>query len=368
MSGISMSKQSIQELYTKIELLNSEDFVVDELEGIVTSGNISIDSTSDVRRTCNLTILLNNKSLIPVDRNSVIWFDKKFKLYVGVKDFLTGEIEWFNKGIYYFTNPNISFSKDDASISIAGLDKMCVYTSDFDGSLMYKTKIDANTPVFDAVKNLIGLVGETNYIINDVEGLTIPYDITKDETASIIDFLIEIRDLYMGYEFFYTEEGTFVWQKIKDRKYDSVQYAFEEDDKTVISYSNNPDFSNAKNKIVVWGKQFEDMEQITSTLINKNDNKFGIDYIGEKSFTVSDDKIQTQVQADLRAEYEMYLHSNLNESINIDSIQILDLDVNKIMTVNKSYCGIEGKFLVERLSYQLGNDGTMNVEAKKLYY
>lgn len=368
MSGINLSKQNLQDIYTKIELLNKDDLVIDELQGIIINGNISIDSTSDTRRTCNLDILLNNKNLIPNDRSSIIWFDKKFKLYVGIKNFSSGEVEWFNKGIYYFTNPNIDLSESEATISITGVDKMCVYTSDFDGCLTYKTKITSGTPMFDTIKNLISLVGETNYVINDVENLSIPYDISKEADSDIIDILIEIRDLYMGYEFFYTEDGTFVWQKIKDRKNDNVQYIYDEDDKLVINYSNKPDFSNIKNKVVIWGKQFEDKEQITSTLLNKNNNKFGIDYIGERPYVICDDTIQTQEQANLRAEYEMYLHSNLNETVSLESIQILDLDVNKIITINKSYCGINGNFLIERLSYQLGDSGTMTIEAKKLYY
>ena len=368
MSGISVSKQQIQEIYTKVELLDDDDFVIDELQGIVTGGNISIDESSMVRRTCNLSILLNNNSLIPKDRDSRIWFDKRFKLYIGVKDFYSGEIEWFNKGIYYFQSPSISFSKDDSTISVEGLDKMCLFDSDHKGSVGYKLKINANTPVFEAVKNLISLVGETNYIISDVEDMVIPYDMTKDEDSSVIDFLTEIRDLYMGYEFFYTEDGIFVWQKIRDRKYDNVEYIFDEDDKSIISYSNAPDFKNIKNKVIVWGKQFNNKAQITSTLSNNDNNKFGIKYIGERLFVYTDDTIQTQQQADLRAEYELENHSNLNESININAIQILSLDVNRVITVNKDSCGIEGNFLIKRLSYQLDNSGTMTIEAKKLYY
>lgn len=368
MSAIDVSKQSIQEIYFKIELLNKDDNIIDELEGIVVSGNVSIDAESDIRRTCNLELVLNNKNLIPSDNGSKIWFDKKFKLNIGIKNFATDEMEWFNKGIYYFSKPNISLSQGTSSISIEGLDKICTFTNDFNGNLGHTTKIDANTPVFDAVKNLISLVGETNYIINDIEGLTIPYDLKKDATSSVLDFLVEIRDLYMGYEFFYNEEGVFIWQKIRDRKNDNVEYIFGEDDESIISYGNTPDFNNVKNKIIVYGRQFEDKEQIISTVVNIKDNKFGSYYIGERTFTVSEDTIQTQAQANLRGEYELYKHSSLNESISISAIQILSLDVNRVLNVNRKDCGIEGNYLVKRLSYQLGNDGTMNVDAIKLYY
>lgn len=368
MSGISISKQSVQEQHTRIELLNSNDIVVEKIEGITISGNISIDSTSNIRRTCNLELVLNKDNLVPRDKDSKIWYDKRFRLYVGVKNFATDEIEWFNKGVYYFKNPVINLGKDNATISIEGIDKIYTYTKEGNGHLQYTTKINAGTPVFEAVKNLIGLNGETRFIINDVENLTIPYEITKNQTATILDFLEEIKDLYMGYEFFYNEEGVFIWQKIRDRKNDNVQYVYDEEDGSIVSYSNTPDWNNVYNNIIVWGMQPKTGSQIKATISNKNNNKFGSDYIKEKTFVVSENTIQTKEQADLRAEYELYLHSNLNEKVVLNSIQILDLDVNKIITINKDGIGVNGNYVIERLSYNLGLDGTMNLEARKLYY
>lgn len=368
MSAIDVSKQSIQEVYTKIELLNKYDNVIDEIEGIVTSGNISIDATSDIRRTCNLDMVLNSDNLIPEDRNSKIWYDKKFRLNIGIKNFATDEIEWYDKGIYCFNNPKMSLSNGDSTISIEGLDKVHIFTEEGGGALGNTTKINAGTPIFEAVKNLIGLVGEDNYIINDVENLVIPYDLSKGQDATVLDFLVEIRDLYMGYEFFYTVDGTFTWQKIRDRKNDNVEYIYTEDDGSVVSYANSPDWNNVKNKIIVWGAQFDDKEQITASIENINSNKFGSEYIGERKLVVVDDTIQTQEQANLCAEYNLYSHSSLNETINLNAIQILSYEVNKIIAVYKKSHGIDGNHLIQRLSYQLGTDGTMSLEAQKLYY
>ena len=54
--------QTLREKYVKIELLNFEYLVVNSLEGKAIDGSISIDATSDIRRTCNLSFVLDNSS------------------------------------------------------------------------------------------------------------------------------------------------------------------------------------------------------------------------------------------------------------------------------------------------------------------
>lgn len=356
-----VNQQQVQNMHIKIELLDSKDNVLETIEGFVTSGNISISATSLIRRTCDIDMIITSNNYIP-SSGSKIWIDKKFKLYVGIDDNRTKEIIWFNKGIYYFDNPSLSYSEGERTISFTGLDKMTF----FDTQLEYITRIDSGVPLFDAIKSTLTIIGETKYIISDVDTLYIPYEIEKDETSTIEDILVEIRDLYMGFEMFYDENGYFIFQKIKDRKYDIVDYVFDNSDKMAISYTNAPEFSNVKNHIIIYGTIFDDGTQIKAELKNQNDNCFGIDSIGRRPMVVSDDKVQNSSQAIMRAEYELWLHSHLNEKISINSIQILGLDVNRIITVNNSAVGINGNYIIESINHDL--EGTMNLNCNKLYY
>ena len=358
--------QQMQTVHAKIELLDNNDNMLEELQGICIDGSIDLDSDSIIRRTCSLNIILKDSSYLPLPDNK-IWMDKKFKLLIGIENNISDEIVWFNKGVYYFDSPSVSYSQDSKTISFTGLDKMCWLDGTYNGSLGYITKINAETPIFDAIKSLLSIVGETKYIINDVEDMVIPYDLEESETATVSDFLTEIRDLYMGYEFFYNEDGYFVYQKIKQKRTDMVEWVFDEDTKCVISYANTPDWSNVKNRVLIWGMQGDDGSQISYELKNQNDNNFSIDAIGEKLLVVSEDTIQTLEQAISRAEYELWIHSSLNEEVIMDTIALYGIDVNKLITINKEEVGVEGNYRITKLSYSLGS-GIMNVNCVKMYY
>lgn len=77
--------------------------------------------------------------------------------------------------------------------------------------------------------------------------------------------------------------------------------------------------------------------------------------------------IQTDKQALLRAEYELYLHSSLVEEISFDSIALYFLNVDTLVKVENKKTGINGNYRVNSISFNFA-DGTMNVSASKMYY
>lgn len=363
-----VSIQQNQERYVRIELLNSAERVIDTIEGIVISGDININADSLIRRTCNLTIYLKDNSYVPVSSTSKLWMDKKFRLKVGIKDILTDEYVWFDKGIYLLNKPSLKYSTTERTLSIQGLDKFCNLDGTFSGSLQYITKIPANTPLFDAVKATYQLSGDNKFIINDTEGFVVPYEITKNEDENISDMLTELRDLFMGFEMFYNEDGWFVFQRIKDRKYDPVMWEFT-DGKFIIDYTSEPDWENVKNDIYVWGKQKEDSLQVSYHIQNNDSNNpFSIDKIGVRKFTDSDDKLFTAQQAQVKAEYLKWKHSSLNEKISLTGIPLYGLDVNNLVYVKNDEIGVDGNYLITSISLPIDVSGTMTLGGYKLYY
>ena len=83
--------------------------------------------------------------------------------------------------------------------------------------------------------------------------------------------------------------------------------------------------------------------------------------------TVTDDKIFTQEQANVRTDYELMKHGNLNEKISISCLPIYVLKENDIIYFNKPENGLVGKYLVDELSFNLKYDSLMSINAHKLY-
>lgn len=70
----STSLQNIQSRYIRLELLNYQFQTVNNLEGICTTGSISIDANSDIRRTGSLTLVVTNSDFV-VTPGGQIWLE-----------------------------------------------------------------------------------------------------------------------------------------------------------------------------------------------------------------------------------------------------------------------------------------------------
>ena len=55
-----VSKQMMRERYIKIELLNRDMQVLDEIQGDCVGGNITFDNNSDMRRSCYIEMVVTN--------------------------------------------------------------------------------------------------------------------------------------------------------------------------------------------------------------------------------------------------------------------------------------------------------------------
>ena len=69
--------------------------------------------------------------------------------------------------------------------------------------------------------------------------------------------------------------------------------------------------------------------------------------------TISDSNIFNNEQARQRVNYEMYLHSNMCETVDVSCIPLHFLDVNKLIEFNKPEINLSGKFLIDTISESL---------------
>ena len=129
----------------KISSLTFDEIFIESIEGKATSGSITVDGKSSLRRTCSLTLLTNKVSL---DYN--IWgINTKFKLEIGVTNpfynepnNIYPEILWFPQGIYLITSFSQSIGPNNNTINISGKDKMVLLNGEVSGKFGQSTVLD----------------------------------------------------------------------------------------------------------------------------------------------------------------------------------------------------------------------------------
>lgn len=136
-----LDKLHMRVQYAKIILLSFKDEEpIKEIQGSITSGNLSVNGSSAIRRTINLTMLasIDNSNLEDIDNE--ISINKKIKVLIGYDNPLKsyknyGDIIWFPCGLFVLSSANISRSTSSWNISITGKDKMCLLDGTAGGTL-----------------------------------------------------------------------------------------------------------------------------------------------------------------------------------------------------------------------------------------
>ena len=146
-------------IYARITSLTAELYPVEQIEGVVTDGNITIDGNSAVRRVCSLTMTTKNVNL-----NNVYWgVTSRVRIEAGLARNFEVDLEslssselteiyrekyenypdiiWFPLGVYILTDFKTSQQVNNYSISLTGKDKMCLLNGDIGGNFNAETDL-----------------------------------------------------------------------------------------------------------------------------------------------------------------------------------------------------------------------------------
>lgn len=262
--------QQIITKYIKLEILNFQYNVVDEISGNLTAMSVNIDSGSDLRRSCNLTFVVTDASF-DVKAGNKIWLDKFCRPWVGYENIYTGKIQWYNQGIYLINAPSWRYNATTHELSLAGLDLASKLTGLRNGELEgIPTKIPAGSSVREAMIAAIELAGFTKYTISeckDVDGniIAVPNDIEIAQGGTVWNIVTQLRDILPRYETFFDVDGVFIYQPIPTGSGDPVIIDDTIWTNLLIDESINNDFESVKNYIEVYGRTLDPSYFSTNT-------------------------------------------------------------------------------------------------------
>ena len=249
------SLQRIQNRYIKFDLLNFNYQTVDSLEGIGISGDITIDANSDMRRSGNVSLVVTNSTFTP-EPGGKIWLDKYIKVWVGIEDNLTSDIEWTNCGLYIIDEPTYNYDSVTNTLSLSLLDLMAKLTGVRNGYLKgLPVVLSAGEDIRQAIISTLALGGFTKYIVQSPPSPgTIPNDLEFGQGSTMYDLLAGLRDIYPNYEIFFNTDGVFVYQPIPTGENENIIADDSVWEVVTLSETYSTDFQNVKNSIEVYGR------------------------------------------------------------------------------------------------------------------
>ena len=141
---IKLNNDKNRTIYAHIISLNQYEHPIEQLEGVVTAGSITIDGQSAVRRVCSLTLSAKNLNI-----NNVYWgLTTKVKIEIGLQNNVNNNYEdiiWFPQGIFILTDFKTTQTINNYTINLTGKDKMCMLNGDVSGNLPAPVRFDSYT-------------------------------------------------------------------------------------------------------------------------------------------------------------------------------------------------------------------------------
>ena len=254
-------KQKNTERYIKLNLLDFNYNIVDELSGNMLSCSVRCDADSDLRRSCNVSFVVTDNGY-EVGAGNRIFLDRYIQLYIGLKNIYTQEIQWYNQGIYLIDAPSYEYNATTHTLSFAGLDLMSKLTGARNGQLPgIPTVIKQGENVRQAIIATLALGGFTKYIVEECKVNNaiqpVPYDIQIDQGGYVFDILSRLRDIMPKYQMYFDVDGVFHYELIPSGEDEPVLITDDIWNSVVTGETISTDFTTVKNYIEVYGRTHE---------------------------------------------------------------------------------------------------------------
>lgn len=233
---LNLVKRSMYLWRVKLELLDHYENTVKCIEHDIdysNAGSVTCNNVQGTRKTCSITLINVDLKYIPTE-DSPFWFNRKFRLYLGLVDnkhYKQGDVEvhwtnetdtyWFSKGVYI--TQDIHVDSTTHTVSISGIDKF----AQLDGSLNVLQADEMNTvfeygaPIHDVICDILTLDMGNGMVLDPIDPMIDDHSLNtvylyKEFTLSAGqyygDFLNELATSY-GAEVFYDNIGRLVFRR-----------------------------------------------------------------------------------------------------------------------------------------------------------
>lgn len=231
---LALERNLIVRYLIKIELLAINENVIGEITrdlNLDAQGQININYKQLTRRSCSLSVANVENKYLPSPANP-IWYNRKFKLWVGIMDD-RGDIYWWSQGVFYTQ----SATANAHTVSIEAVDKGGALDGTLKTNLVDEQYIiEAPTSIGDVLRKILSLNMGAEVRMNNSDayaGISMPIDpiqplidltynnkktkadLSVDANNYLGDLIVSVAENY-GADAYYDTEGRFRFTGLAD--------------------------------------------------------------------------------------------------------------------------------------------------------
>lgn len=359
------------------------------------SGTLSVNYQNGSRRSC--TITLNNwDNKFPINYNN-IWFNQKFKLWMGL--YLDDATPFYiPQGVFYVTNPSTVYNPSTRTLKIQGADKWSALDGTLFGNLTGTYQTNIGTNLYDATRALLKMsrfhnsFGETNNVLEmldpivplldnsllsktvEVNGEThnvinCPYTARQEKGKKISDVFLEYATI-LGAEVYYNTDGRFVYSplsqtinNINDTNKE-ILWDFNITEKQMMGIDLSYNFGEVFNDIIILGN-IANGYQAKARIQNRNPmSDTCVQKIGLKSKEpFESNQYYSDSQCAELGKYYIMNDTIMSKTGSFTTAPIYHMDVNKFITLSTQDNNMKKEpFLVNGYTLQISDTSNMSLD------
>ena len=360
----------------KLEWLNPDDTISHDITTSLynTNGTLNITNQNGCRRTFNLQIH-NEDGKFDVDVNK-IWLGQKVKLYLGL--YIDDTPYFIQQGVFYIKNPTDIINPSTKCIQINCIDKWGALDGTVLGTLDGKYKVPVGADIFIATKKLLMTDRGNGYPLDNImpnistyfktkmtrrsDGelisvLQTPFTADIDRGQTYADVLIQFNTMLAGC-IYYDTVGRLNIEPNEDDLLDfnkEIVYNFDQNNCEILGKSRDYQFNEVYNDILCVGATINGYMASGRATNTNIQSDLCVQRIGKKTKVFEDTNYYCDELCQDWANYLLRRNTILQSSLNITTIPMYHLDVNKLITITNEKNHLEQeKFLINSLSIPLG--------------
>lgn len=370
---IDVLKSPVSERVLKLQILDDDYNIIQELSSDVIDGSIQLSSGSGARRSCNITFD-NHSGIYTPDPDGLFWINSRIKVLTGYK--VNNEDFLFSRGIFLMGEPSVNSNFSEQIVDLQLYDLFSNLDGTLGGTLLNTYTIPQGTDLETAVRLVFQEAGESRPVIFQAldPSVQTSYTLTLESGNTYADILNRLSEM-VSYVVYYDSNGFPRFEAPINDISNIVNvgsvFDFTIDENLYLGAKRRLEFSKVRNTVKVYGMNVNGtIYQATSQDTNPSSST-RVALIGEKTMVITDDLIPSNTLCQTRADYELQKSIQILESIDVECVPVDLVEAGtSVITISDSNMGVTNqRYIVNSVNFPLmnGSNMSMNVWAARSF-
>lgn len=347
----------------RMELLRHEDeSVYDSISKYPLEGSsLTITNQNGCRRSVSL-VLDNSDGRFNPNPNGGLWINTRFKLSLGIEDENKNTI-FFPQGIFCLSDSEPELVSDPEEGYIANIkadDKWSLFQRTI-GSLY---QIPKGYSVETSIRELLKECGDTKSPVLQNLSDNNTYVMRWGMSDTYDTLFKDLGNLYSR-DVFYDQGGHLVYQEFTDISTLETIWNFNKSEVQYMGSTRVQQYDKVTNDVVVFSSNTNGLTYRAEAKDTDPTSNTRIGYIDTKSTAIQNDKLQSNDDCQLLANYQLEKGKRVQECLSLKSMCLPHFDINKAFTITDENIGLRNRvrYAIQAIQMPLDFKTEMNITA-----